>query len=148
MDSAKEINDKELEFSSGAKRELDVLFRALEDILDLTVKAFSEQDVALAKKIEPVEEVIDHLCAEMKDRHIARLQNKVCTIEQGFVFTDMLTNIERVSDHCSNIAVNVIQIEDVDIVRHQYLHDVKSEDNEEFVAMYDEYSLKYLLPQE
>jgi phosphate:Na+ symporter len=148
MDSAKEIFDKELEFSSGAKRELDVLFRALEDILDLTVKAFSEQDVALAKKIEPVEEVIDHLCAEMKDRHIDRLQNKVCTIEQGFVFTDMLTNIERVSDHCSNIAVNIIQIEDVDIVRHQYLHDVKSEDNEEFVAMYDEYSLKYLLPQE
>ena len=148
MDSAKEINDKELEFSSGAKRELDVLFRALEDILDLTVKAFSEQDVSLAKKIEPVEEVIDHLCAEMKDRHIDRLQNKVCTIEQGFVFTDMLTNIERVSDHCSNIAVNIIQMEDVDIVRHQYLHDLKSEDNEEFVAMYDEYSLKYLLPQE
>lgn len=146
LDSAKEIYEKNIGFSQSAKRELDVLFRALEDILDLTVRAFSEQDLSIARKIEPLEEVVDALCAEMKNRHIIRLQEKTCTIEQGFIFTDLLTNVERVSDHCSNIAVNLIQISENSFDNHQYLNELKKEDNEEFVRKFDEYSIKYLLP--
>ena len=146
LDSAKEINEKELIFSQSAIQELDVLFRALQDILDLTVTAFTEHDTTLARKVEPLEEVVDSLCAEMKNRHIQRLQDNICTIEQGFVFTDLLTNVERVSDHCSNVAVNLIQISDNSFDNHQYLHDLKTEDNQEFLNKYDEYSIKYLLP--
>ncbi len=146
LDSAKEIYEKELEFSQSAKQELDVLFRALQDILDITVQAFTYHDTVLARKVEPLEEVVDSLCAEMKNRHIQRLQDNTCTIEQGFVFTDLLTNVERVSDHCSNVAVNLIQISDNSFDNHQYLHDLKTEDNQEFLNKYDEYSIKYLLP--
>ena len=146
LDSAKEMHEKELGFSKGAKQELDVLFRALQDILDITVRAFTDHDIVLARKVEPLEEVVDSLCAEMKNRHIQRLQDNICTIEQGFVFTDLLTNVERVSDHCSNVAVNLIQISDNSFDNHQYLHDLKTEDNKEFLSKYDEYSIKYLLP--
>lgn len=146
LDSAKEINEKGIEFSNQAKRELDVLFRALEDILKITIRAFTDQDETVAKRVEPLEEVVDNLCAEMKNRHILRLQEQVCTIEQGFVFTDILTNIERVSDHCSNIAVNIIQISDGSLENHEYLQNLKKADNEDFIRAVDEYSLKYLLP--
>ncbi|MBR4224946.1 MAG: Na/Pi cotransporter family protein, partial [Oscillospiraceae bacterium] len=146
LDSAKEIYEKDVGFSQGAKRELDVLFRALQDILDLTVRAFTEQDLDVARKVEPLEEVVDVLCAEMKNRHIKRLQEKTCTIEQGFIFTDILTNVERVSDHCSNVAVNLIQISENSFDNHQYLNELKHEDNEEFMRKFDEYSIKYLLP--
>ncbi len=147
LDSAKEINEKGLEFSNQAKRELDVLFRALEDILKITVRAFTDHDVETARRVEPLEEVVDNLCAEMKNRHIDRLRDQVCTIEQGFVFTDILTNVERVSDHCSNIAVNIIQISDGTLENHEYLQNLKKSENEDFLRQVDEYSLKYLLPQ-
>ena len=143
LDSAKEIYEKDVGFSQGAKRELDVLFRALQD---MTVRAFTEQDLDVARKVEPLEEVVDVLCAEMKNRHIKRLQEKTCTIEQGFIFTDILTNVERVSDHCSNVAVNLIQISENSFDNHQYLNELKHEDNEEFMRKFDEYSIKYLLP--
>ncbi|MCM1524586.1 MAG: Na/Pi cotransporter family protein [Ruminococcus sp.] len=146
LETAKELNEKELAFSSAAKRELNVLFSAVEDILDITVKAFQERDIALARRVEPLEEVVDTLRAEMKSRHIKRLQDKVCTIEQGFIFTDLLTDLERISDHCSNIAVNLIQINDNNFDNHQYLNALKSDDNEEFARQYKEYSFKYLLP--
>ncbi|MBQ8978823.1 MAG: Na/Pi cotransporter family protein [Oscillospiraceae bacterium] len=146
LDSAKEIHEKNIGFSESAKRELEVLFRALQDILDITVKAFTEQDLSIARKVEPLEEVVDVLCAEMKNRHVERLQEKICTIEQGFIFTDLLTNVERVSDHCSNVAVNLIQISENSFDNHQYLNQLKKEDNEEFLRKFDEYSLRYLLP--
>lgn len=145
MDSAKELNEKELVFSKQAQRELDVLFRALEDILKITVRAFSGQDVEQAMKVEPLEEVVDILCGEMKNRHIERLQNHQCTIEQGFVFSDILTNVERVSDHCSNIAVSIIQLNDGSLENHEYLQKLKK-DNEDFTKKVEEYSLRYLLP--
>lgn len=146
LDTAKEIHEKEIDFSDMAKRELQVLFRAIEDILDLTVKAFEGKDIALARRVEPLEEVVDTLRTEMKSRHIDRLQEKICTIEQGFIFTDLLTDLERVSDHCSNIAVNLIQINDNNFDNHQYLNDLKNEDNADFINQYKEYSIKYLLP--
>lgn len=146
LDTAKEINEKNVHFSDSAKRELNVLFSAIEDILDLTVSAFEQQDVSLARRVEPLEEVVDTLRTEMKSRHIERLQDKTCTIEQGFIFTDLLTDLERVSDHCSNIAVNLIQISDNSFDNHQYLNTLKSVDNEDFIKQYNEYSIKYLLP--
>ena len=146
LDTAKEIHEKNVEFSDMAKRELQVLFRVIEDILDLTVKAFESKDMTLARRVEPLEEVVDTLRTEMKSRHIERLQEKICTIEQGFIFTDLLTDLERVSDHCSNIAVNLIQINDDSFDNHQYLNALKSEDNTDFINQYKEYSIKYLLP--
>ena len=146
LDTAREIHEKNIDFSDMAKRELTVMFRAIEDILDLTVKAFEGHDVTLARKVEPLEEVVDHLRTEMKSRHIERLQEKTCTIEQGFIFTDLLTDLERVSDHCSNIAVNLIQISDNSFENHQYLNMLKSDDNKDFIDQYKEYSIKYLLP--
>ncbi len=146
LDTAREIHEKNIDFSDMAKRELTVMFRAIEDILDLTVKAFEGHDVTLARKVEPLEEVVDHLRTEMKSRHIERLQEKTCTIEQGFIFTDLLTDLERVSDHCSNIAVNLIQISDNSFENHQYLNTLKSDDNKDFIDQYKEYSIKYLLP--
>lgn len=146
MESAKEIGEKNIKFSDMATRELQVFFNAIEDILDMTVKAFENQDIDLARRIEPLEEVVDTLRTEMKSRHIERLQEKVCTIEQGFVFTDLLTDLERVSDHCSNIAVNLIQISDNSFDNHEYLNSLKSDDKYDFTKQYKEYALKYLLP--
>ena len=147
LDTAREIHTKGVDFSDMAKRELNVMFGAIEEILDITVKAFEEKDIALAYKVEPLEEVVDYLRTEMKTRHVERLRTKTCTIEQGFIFTDLLTDLERVSDHCSNIAVNLIQINDDNFENHRYLNAVKSEDNEQFAELFKEYSYKYPLPQ-
>lgn len=146
LDTAREIHTKGVNFSDMAKRELNVMFGAIEEILDITVKAFEEKDIALAYKVEPLEEVVDYLRTEMKTRHVERLRTKTCTIEQGFIFTDLLTDLERVSDHCSNIAVNLIQINDNNFENHRYLNAVKSEDNEQFAELFKEYSYKYPLP--
>lgn len=147
LETAKEINEKGVHFSDSAKRELTVMFSAIEDILDLTVKAFETGDLSIAKRVEPLEEVVDTLRTEMKTRHIQRLQDKKCTIEHGFIFTDLLTDLERVSDHCSNIAVSLIQLSDNSLDNHQYLNTLKSGDNEDFFNQYKELSMKYLLPQ-
>ena len=146
LDTAKEIYEKDIEFSDMANRELAVLFRAVEDIMDITVKAFETGDTQLARRVEPLEEVVDTLRSDMKSHHIERLREKTCTIEQGFIFTDLLTDLERVSDHCSNIAVNLIQLSDNSFENHQYLNTVKSGDNKEFKDLYKEYSIKYTLP--
>ncbi|MDE6594232.1 MAG: Na/Pi cotransporter family protein [Oscillospiraceae bacterium] len=146
LDTAKEIYEKKIVFSDMANRELNVLFRAVEDIMNITVKAFETGDVILARRVEPLEEVVDTLRSDMKTHHIERLREKTCTIEQGFIFTDLLTDLERVSDHCSNIAVNLIQLSDNSFENHQYLNTVKSGDNKEFKDLYKEYSIKYTLP--
>lgn len=144
-ETAKEIRDKEVVFSSAAKKELEVLFSAVEDILDVTIKAFESNSTELAKQVEPLEEVVDHLRTEMKARHIERLRDKICVIELGFIFTDLLTDLERVSDHCSNIAVSIIRINENCLDNHQYLDSLKSSNNEEFTRLYNEYSKKYAL---
>ena len=145
--AAKEINDKELHFSEAAQRELVVITRAIVDILGITVEAFEKDDSVLASQVEPIEQVIDDLKLELKSRHIRRLQEGKCTIELGFVLSDLLTNYERVSDHCSNIAVTVIQIKDSVMDTHGYLNEVKTGGDQEFAQAFDAYREKYSLPE-
>ncbi len=144
--AAEEIHDKELVFSDAARQELDVMTRAVRDIMDLTVDAFEKDDSSLAFRVEPLEQVIDNLKLVLKDRHVHRLQNGLCTIELGFVLSDILTNYERVSDHCSNIAVAVIQIKKSSLDTHGYLNEVKAGGDEEFDLAYDAYRARYELP--
>ena len=109
LDSARELHEKDLTFSPEAQQELDVLTRAVTDILSTATEAYKANDAALAVTVEPLEETIDQLSEEIRLRHIHRLQQGVCTIQMGFILSDLLTNIERASDHCSNIAVSVIE---------------------------------------
>lgn len=143
---ANEIHDKELQFSEKAQGELEVITKAILRIMALTVDAFEQNDPALAAKVEPLEQVIDDLKLELKNRHIRRLQEGRCTIELGFVLTDLLTNYERVSDHCSNIAVTVIQIKDSSLDTHGYLNELKNTGDPAFTQAFEAYSLEYLLP--
>lgn len=145
--AAQEINDKDISFSANATAELKVATNAIREILELTEKAFAENDFALAMRVEPLEQVVDDLLAEIKSRHIARLTGGKCTIELGFVLSDLLTNYERVSDHCSNIAVCLIQISKSVYDTHEYLNEYKSSGSETFTHSYDEYKEKYVLPQ-
>lgn len=139
---SKEINDKKITFSPDAKRELSVLTDALGEILSTTVTAYTENSPEKAKLVEPLEQVIDGLVSAIKDRHIKRLQNGGCTIEMGFILSDLLNNCERVSDHCSNIAVSVIEINRDAFDTHRYLNSVKY-GSSEFCEVFDEYKLKY-----
>lgn len=143
---AEEIRDKALTFSEHAQQELEVLTQAIVDILNLTVDAFEKEDSALAGKVEPLEQVIDGLKKEIKNRHVKRLQEGRCTIELGFVLSDLLTNYERVSDHCSNVAVTVIQIKDSVMDTHDYLNKVKTDGGEEFTSAFNTYKQTYRLP--
>ena len=126
QESAPELHDKELRFSDSAREELQVLLSALDDILDLTIRSFQAADVETARRVEPLEETIDQLIEEIRSRHIQRLQSGQCTIQLGFVLSDLLTNIERASDHCSNIAVSVIEECSGGPGRHAYLQEVKA----------------------
>ncbi len=143
-ESAVELKEKNLMFSDDARREIKVLCSAVGDIVEMTIKAFVKRDVELAKHVEPLEEVVDGLCREMRNRHIIRLQQGDCTIETGFIYNDLLTGIERVSDHCSNLAISVIQYDD-DAVSHEFAHEIKLK-GKLYKNMYTEYSEKYLLP--
>ena len=143
---ANEIHDKQLKFSEKAQEELQVITQAIIDILNLTVEAFEKDDSVLAYQVEPLEQVIDGLKLELKNRHIRRLQEGRCTIELGFVLTDLLTNYERVSDHCSNVAVTVIQIKDSVMDTHGYLNEIKTAGSPEFTNAFDSYKERYLLP--
>lgn len=124
--AAEEIHEKDIHFSPQAEGELRTLTAALKEILDITTRAFSEDSLSLAKQVEPLEQVIDCLIADIKSNHIARLQNGQCTIEMGFVLSDILTNCERVSDHCSNIAVAQIETAQNTYQAHEYLNGVKN----------------------
>lgn len=125
QESAQEIRDKEIRFSAPAQAELDVLLSALTEILATAFGCFARSDLQLAAKVEPLEETVDRLTEEIRLRHIQRLQSGQCTIQAGFVLNDLLNNFERVSDHCSNIAVCIIESEDESIDPHVYLHEVK-----------------------
>ena len=142
---AKEIADKGISFSEQARKELRVLAAALDEIITLTVTAFEENNLDLAKDIEPLEQVVDRLASQIKANHIARLQKGDCTIELGFVLSDLLNNFERVSDHCSNIAVAMIEVAHSSFDTHKYLRNVKSDSNADFSERFNEYELKYKL---
>ncbi len=141
---AKEIHDKDLSFTQEAQAELNTLLQAIDEILTMTVTAYERNDTDLAARVEPLEEVIDQLIAKMKDQHIRRLQQGACTIEKGFIFSDILNNCERISDHCSNIAVAVIEVEHDSFDAHRYLQGVKY-GNHEFNLIFQEYAAKYAM---
>ncbi len=124
--SAQELHDKGLRFSDQAQAELSVLVSALEETVDKSLHSFLEMDLAAARAVEPLEETVDRLTEEIRSRHIARLQSGECTIELGFILTDLLTDLERVSDHCSNVAVSVIEEMDDSIDRHAYIQDLQA----------------------
>ncbi len=143
-DCAVEMHEKGLSFTDEAKKELAVLTAAIREILEITNRAYSENDITMAQQVEPLEQVIDGLIAKMRAGHIRRLRHGECSIEMGFVLADMLTNFERVSDHCSNVAVAVIEVEHNAFDTHHYLHDIKRT-SEEFQTAYAAYKEKYSL---
>lgn len=145
VEVAQEMKSKGVVFSEGAKNELRVMGKALCEILDITITSFCENDLILAEKVEPLEEVIDGLNEELRARHIDRLQNGECTIQLGFIFSDLITNYERVSDHCSNIAVCMIRVAQNTLNVHEYLQDVKKSGQKKFIDDYEEYKNKYAL---
>ena len=127
QESAQELHDKQLIFSDSAKRELEVLLGALRDIMEIAFTCFADNDPEKATHVEPLEETIDRLIEEIRLRHTERLQSGVCTIQLGFILNDLLTNLERTSDHCSNIAVCVIETNRRDVDAHAYLHNIKQD---------------------
>ena len=142
---AKEINDKEITFSDSAIADIKVITNAVDEVLDLAIKALVNDDLSIAKCVEPLEQVIDNLKRKIKTGHISRLRQGDCTMELGFILSDLLTNYERISDHCSNIAVCCIEISHDSFETHEYLNQLKSGSVEEFKNMYDEYTEKYAL---
>ena len=139
-DNARELREKDVHFSPAAAHELDVLCAAMGQVVSMTVTAFRERDLALAGRVEPLEAFIDDLCDRMKLNHVVRLQRGVCTIHQGFVFNDIVTNCERVSDHCSNIAVAMIELSGDEFQTHEYLNTLRETESERFQTAYEEYS--------
>ena len=145
QESARELHEKDLHFSDAAKEELEVLLAALNDIMALAFDSFAANDPVAAREVEPLEETIDQLIEEIRMRHIHRLQTGECTIQLGFVLSDLLTNFERVSDHCSNIAVSVIESQADDLDPHAYISGLKMDQS--FAAGLDRDMAKYRLPQ-
>lgn len=140
---ALEIYEKKVKFSDAALDELKVLDRALRKIVSMTFEAFEKGDLELAGKVEPLEDWIDSLCQTAKLNHVARLQTGLCTLQQGFVFNDLIGNFERVADHCSNIAVALVELHADSFDTHEYLSDIKSRQNSEFQRMYEQYSQEF-----
>ena len=146
MEAAQEMHDKKLIFSPKAEEELKVFSRAVQDIVEKAYAVFRDQDEKLAQKVEPLEAVVDELNQEVKKRHIRRLREGKCTIELGFILSDITTSLERGADHCSNIAVCVTQVREDTYDTHGYLNSVKNEDSEIFRGLVLEEEEKYLLP--
>ena len=140
--TAKEIYDKDLAFSPEATEEINLLMGAITEILDITRRCYVNSDVELAHKVEPLEQVIDDITSTIRYNHVQRLQNGKCTIELGFVLSDILMNLSRISDHCSNIAVALIESAHNSFKTHEYLNSVKY-GNSEFNELYNEFSIKY-----
>ena len=145
VEIAQEMERNSQSFSDSARSDFSTLFAALTEISELTVKAFTDDDTELAMNIEPLEEVIDDLTVAIKDKHIARLRKGECSPELGVYLSDLLINCERVSDHCSNIAVSIIQIAKSSMKSHVYLNELKAQRSEQFIGAYNSYHEKYRL---
>lgn len=143
LSSAEEIEDKKLAFSEKAKAEILTLAAAVEEITQLAYKSFKENDLHAAMMVEPLEQVVDDLRDVIKGKHIKRLQEGRCTIELGFILGDLLTNLERVSDHCSNIAGLVLEMEHKEMDIHKYLRQMKKSPESDYNKLYDAYREKY-----
>ena len=146
-DSARELQQKNMQFSPKAETELDILSSAVREAVDISFDAFKSNSKNEADKVEPLEELIETLAVELKARHIRRLREGKCTIELGFAHSDILNNLERVTDHCSNIAVDVIQSDQLEFDAHEYLDGIKNKDNQQFARDYKAYKEKYRLPE-
>ncbi|MBR3960701.1 MAG: Na/Pi cotransporter family protein [Clostridia bacterium] len=144
MEAAKEMKEKGIVFSNDAIGEIKHTASAVEEILEITMNAFVANDSVLAARVEPLEQIVDVLKATLKQRHIERLKEGRCTIELGFVFNDLLANYERISDHCSNVAVSTIQRNMPKQDAHKYLRAVKNDENGSFKTLFKEYEQKYL----
>ncbi len=145
--AAREMHEKGLSFSEQAKRELVSVTAAMKEIITITVDSFDRSDLELAAKVEPLEQVIDGLIATANARHIERLKKGKCTIELGFILADVLNNCQRASDHCSNIAVCLIQTKRDAFETHSYLNTVKNSDDS-FVETFRQYAQTYVMPEE
>ena len=143
--SASDAHAKNITFTDTAMREYTSLGSAIHEILSITIESFVSNDVALARKVEPLEDVIDEMCDEMKLRHVERLKTRECTIPQGTIYNDLIVDFERVADHCSNIAVAIIELHEGFLGAHEYLDRVKEVRTEEFDHVYHEYRAKYSL---
>ena len=143
-EAGQELRDKSLRFSEDAMEELELIFHAVEEVTDLAVTAFVGCDMAAANRIDPLEQVVDDLKAALRDRHIRRLRRGECSTTLGFVFTDILTDLERISDHCSNVAMSVLQMRQSSFESHSYEAELKRSDAM-FAELYGEYREKYRL---
>ena len=143
--SANEIHEKRMSFSDEALHELGVLISAIRENVHITMDAFIKADQTEAQRVEPLEQVIDHLCDELRRRHVDRLQHGKCTITQGFVFNDLIGNFRRISDHCSNIAAAMIGMESGSLETHEYLGKLKEEKDRSFQQTYERYTQQFSL---
>lgn len=146
VEAAEEMYQKKISFSKQALEEIPIIKNAVAEILNMSIDCFIKSDVALAKEVEPLEDVIDQLRTDLKARHIERLRKGICTIELGFILQDLLTNFERVSDHCSNIAVCLIRIKENSLDTHEYMNELKRLEKSEFMDEFNVYKDKYALP--
>ena len=144
-EAAREIHEKKIAFSGEAEKELRVLTGALSEILELAVASFIQENIDQAYRVEPLEERIDILCDEMKMRHVDRLKAGTCSLSQGFVFNDILTNIERVADHCSNLAIAMIELHADSFDTHDYVINLKELHSHDFDSLYEHYAQKYVI---
>ena len=145
MEVAKQMHKKELQFSSKAVEELAVYTSAIREIVSMTIQAFEEENQELASRVEPLEEVIDEINVEVKRRHVKRLRKGKCTIELGLLLSDILNNYERVSDHCSNVAVAILQGNEDDFDPHNYLDQIRDNSNPDFREKVRQYREQYSL---
>lgn len=146
VQAAKEMKEKKLSFSEEASKEFSIFANAVNEILEKSVNVFVNNDREEAKSVEPLEDVIDKMNKEVKKRHVARLRSGKCTIETGFILSDLSTNFERVADHCSNIAVCIIQIQENHFETHEYIETLDKGENTEFRKLYRQYKEIYKLP--
>ena len=146
MQKAKNMDENQRHFSTKGQAEIEIFSDAVKEIMDLSIRAFENQDVELAKMIEPLEEAIDGIHMEMKRRHVRRLRKGKCTIEQGFDLSDIGTDFERIADHCSNIAVGLIEVDEDAYDAHGYIEQLKADKGDDFERAVEFYQNKYLLP--
>ena len=144
-EAAEELSSKKLKFSDHAERELRIMEDAVSEIVSITMRAFENDDRQAALQVDPLEEVIDDLCDELKSRHIARVGRQECTLEQGFVFNDILTDFERISDHCTNVAVDILESAGNEFLSHEYHQSLEYRENDLFRKYFSEYKEKYAL---
>ena len=144
-EAAEEIREKKIEFSRGAEKELNVLENAVGEIAKITIRAFINNDLQAARRVDPLEAVIDELCDEIKARHIDRVSRQECTLEHGFVFNDLLTDYERISDHCSNVAIDIIEQDADNINAHEYAQSLTENPDSVYKAYFDDYKAAFAL---